>query len=173
MSSSKFRLLCLVLPDDDPDAHTFRVEVDHDEIVATLKELIKVKHAPNLAHVPAHNLVLWKCAGLPEDDLEQTLKSIQFDGSDDRLIILNKGRQQISQFFGSEDLSKEPIHILVQVPAFCECDTRIFCSMMKGLGSSQMHTPNTPVLEPRSGASKWKTSPPSVRSSSKVRVRYI
>ena len=173
MSSSKFRLLCLVMPDDDPDAHTFRVEIDNDEIVATLKSIIKDECAPNLAHVPAHNLVLWKCAGLPKDDLKQTLKTIQFDGSDVRLVILNPAREQISQFFVYEDLAKEPIHILVRVPAFGECDTRIFCSMLKRLGTSQMSTQNTPVLEPRSGASKWKTSPPSVRSSSEVRISYI
>ena len=131
MSSSKFRLLCLVLPDDDPDAHTFRVEIDNDEIVATLKRIIKDECAPNLAHVPAHELVLWKCAGLPKDDLKQTLKTIQFDGSDVRLVILNPAREQISQFFVYEDLAKEPIHILVRVPAFGECDTRIFCSMLK------------------------------------------
>jgi len=88
--------------------------------------LIKDEHAPMLDKVAARDLVLWKCSGLPDDDnLEQTLKTTRFDGSDVRLVRLNKARQRISQLFGDEDLSKEPIHILVEVPALGECGTRI------------------------------------------------
>lgn len=62
-------------------------------------------------------LVLWKCCCLPDDDnLEQILKTLQFDGSDDHLVRLTSARRQISQYFGDQDLSKEPIHILVELP---------------------------------------------------------
>jgi hypothetical protein len=126
MSGAKSKLMCLVWPDDKPDEHIVPVKIDDDDTVADLKKLIKDEHAPMLDKVAARDLVLWKCSGLPDDDnLEQTLKTIRFDGSDVRLVRLNKARQRISQLFGDEDLSKEPIHILVEVPALGECGTRI------------------------------------------------
>ncbi|KAJ3512189.1 hypothetical protein NLJ89_g3661 [Agrocybe chaxingu] len=117
MSGVKLRLTCLVWPDDSPDEHTVEVKIDNDDTVATLKDLIRDEHAPLLDKVDACELVLWKCSGLPDDDsLEQSLKTIQFDGSDVRLVRLNQARRRISQLFEGEDLSKEPIHILVEVP---------------------------------------------------------
>ena len=73
-------------------------------------------------------------SGLPDDDnLEQTLKTLQFDGSDDHLIYLCSARQQISHHFGDKKLSNEPIHILVEVPSLGKCDTCTYYSMLKGL----------------------------------------
>ncbi|KAH9972535.1 hypothetical protein BGW80DRAFT_356581 [Lactifluus volemus] len=122
MSGAKSKLMCLVWPDDKPYEHILPVKIDDDDIVADLKKLIKVEHAPMLDKVAARDLVLWKCSGLPDgDNLERTLKTIQFDDSDVRsdvrLVRLNNALQPISQLFGDEDLSKEPIHILVEVPA--------------------------------------------------------
>ncbi|CAA7268828.1 unnamed protein product [Cyclocybe aegerita] len=118
MSGMKLRLMCLVWPDDSPNEHCVEVKIDNDDTVATLKKLIRDEHAPRLDKVAAPDLVLWKCSGLPDDNLEQSLKTLQFDGSDVRLVRLNNARRRISQLFEGEDLSKEPIHILVEKPAF-------------------------------------------------------
>jgi len=129
MSGVKLRLTCLVWPDDMPNEHLVEVKIDEDEQVMVLKELIKDGHPHSLAHLDSRELILWKCSGLPdgEDDLEQTLKTLQFDGSDDRLVRLS-ARRSISQYFGDEDLSKEPIHILVELQALGECVTHVFYS---------------------------------------------
>jgi hypothetical protein len=132
MSVEKLRLTCLVWPDDKPDEHIVEVELDNNRTVASLKDMIKDKYARRLHNVDAPDLFLWKCSGLPDDDnLEQTLKTLRFDGSDDRLVRLASARRQISQYFGNEDLSKEPIHILVHLPALGECRTRISYSRLR------------------------------------------
>lgn len=85
--------------------------------------MIKEKYACRLHDIDAPDLVLWKSSSLLHDDnLEQT-KTIRFDDSDVCLGRLNKPRQQISELFGDEGISKEPIHILV---ALGECGARIF-----------------------------------------------
>ena len=132
MSGKKLKLMCLAWPDNKPDEHIVQVEIDDDDTVASLKDTIKYKHAHAFAHVDARDLVLWKCSGLPDDgNLEQSLRTLQFDGSDNRLVRLTSARRQISQHFGN--LSKEPIHILVELPPLSECDTCIFYSILKGL----------------------------------------
>jgi len=80
MSVEKLRLMCLVWP-NKPD-HVVEVELDNNRTVAILKDMIKDKHAHSLADVDSHDFVLWKSSSLPGDDnLEQTLKSFQLDGS--------------------------------------------------------------------------------------------
>ena len=137
MSVKQLSLMCLVWPDDKPDEHGVEVEIDNDKTVAALREFIREKHPHRLYDVTARDLVLWKCSGLPDDNLEQTLKTIQFDGSDTRLVRLTEAQQRISQIFGDEDLSKEPIHILAEVPdrGGCQCPC---CLMLKGLKLSQI-----------------------------------
>ena len=118
------RVMCLVWPDDKPDEHIIEVELDNNRTVAFIKDIIEDKHAHSLAEV--------KCSCLPDDNnLEQTLKTLQFDGSDDRLVRLASARRQISQYFADQDLSKEPINILVELPALGECGTCIcYCRKM-------------------------------------------
>jgi hypothetical protein len=129
MSGAQSKLMCLVWPDDKPNEHIVPVKINDDDTVADLKELIKDKHP--FDKVYARDLVLWKCSGLPDDDdLEQTLKTVRLNDSDVRLVPLNKARQRISQIFGDEDLSKEPIHILVEAPALGECVTRFSNSVI-------------------------------------------
>jgi hypothetical protein len=123
MSVEKLRLICLVWPDDKPDEHTVELEIDNNQTVAFLKRMIK--EDLSLDDVDHQNLVLRKCSCLPDDDnLAQTLKTLQFDDSDGRLVRLSAVRQ-ISQYFGDQDFSKEPIHILVELPALGECGTCI------------------------------------------------
>jgi hypothetical protein len=70
----------------------------YDDDDTSLKDMIKYKHAPMLNKVAARGLVLWKCSGLPDDDnLEQNLKTLQFDGSDVRLVRLASARRQLIQ----------------------------------------------------------------------------
>ena len=128
----KLRLMCLVWPDDEPTLHLFEVEIGGEKTVAFLKELIKDAYVRRLHDVDLPDLVLWKCSGLPDgdDDLEQTLRTLQFDGSDDRLVRLY-ARRSISQYFRDKDLSKEPIHILVELPALGECVTHVFYSRLR------------------------------------------
>ena len=122
MFVEKLRLTCLVWPDDKPDEHIVEVEIDNNRSIAFLKDIIKDKHTHGLADIDSRNLVLWKCSGLPDDDnLERTLKTLVFDGSDVRLVPLASARRLISQYLGDQDLSKEPIHILVELPALGEC----------------------------------------------------
>src|ERR1700679_3712283 len=111
MSGVKLKLMCLFWLDDKPDEHIVQVKIDDDDTVSesSLKGKIREEHAPMLDKVAARDLVLWKCSGLPDDDnLEQTLKTLQFDGSDDHLLRLASARSQISQHFGDKNLSKEP-----------------------------------------------------------------
>jgi hypothetical protein len=131
----KLKLMCLVWPDDQPDEHIVSVKIDDNDTVADLKKLIKDEYAPKLDKVAAPDLVLWKCSGLPDDDnLEQNLKTLQFDGSDVVCLVrLASARQQISQHFENKNLSKEPIHVLVELPPLSECVTCIFYSMLKDL----------------------------------------
>lgn len=118
MSGVKLKLMCLVWPIDKPDEHIIQVNINDDDTVASLKDKIRGAHANDFAHFDAHNLVLWKCSGLPDDDnLEQTLKTLQFDGSDNHLVRLASARRRIFQVFEDINLSKEPIHILVEVPS--------------------------------------------------------
>ena len=144
MSVKKLRLTCLVWPDDKPDEHSVEVKIDNDETVAALKKLIKAEYAHRLHNVDAPDLVLWKCSGLPDDDnLEHTLKTIRFDGSDVRLVYLHKSRQRISQIFGDEALSKEPIHILVEVldhgECYCFITSTVTCILIRNIHNLISH----------------------------------
>ena len=126
--------MCLVWPDDKPDEHIVEVEIDDYKTVASLKDMIKDKRAHALSGIDACDLILWKCSGLPDDDnLEQTLKTLRFDGSDNRLVRLTSTHQQISKHFKHKNLSNEPIHILVEVPLLGEYGTCICYSTLKGL----------------------------------------
>ena len=94
MSGVKLKLMCLVWPDNKLDEHIVQVNIDDDDTVASLKDMIKDKHAPMVDKVAARNLVLWKCSGfLDDDNLEQTLKTLQFDGSYNHLVHLTSAHR--------------------------------------------------------------------------------
>ena len=143
MSGAELKLMCLVWPDDKPDEHISPLKINNNGTVAELKGVIKNEYPCRLHKVDAASLVLWKCSGFPDDyNFERTLKAIRLDGSDVRLVRLNKARQRISQLFVDEKLSKEPIQILIEVPDYGECQ-RPYCPMLKGLISRQIRTQNT------------------------------
>jgi len=129
MSGMKSKLLCLVWPDDKPDEHTVQVKIDDGDTVATLKDMIKDKHAHSLAHVDARDLVLWKCSIPADGNLQKTLKTIRFDATDTRLHRLPPA-SEISELFGTV-LPRKTIHVLVELPALRECGTHISYSRLR------------------------------------------
>jgi hypothetical protein len=118
--SEKLKLRCLVWPDNEPDEHTVEVKLDINETLETLKDLIKDKHDPLLAHVPARDLVLWMCSIPIDDNLKETLTNIRFDGTDPSVQRLRPAVSEISEHFGTT-LPRRTIHILVELPAPGEC----------------------------------------------------
>ena len=121
MSGETLDLIYLLWPDENPDEDIVEVQVYEHDTVAHLKRMIIKNHANTLGHFDPHDVVLWKCSGLPHDDsLKQALETLQFDGSDVHLVRLT-AREQISKHFRGKNLSNEPIHILVKVPLLGEC----------------------------------------------------
>ena len=53
-------IFCLHLPDDDPHQHIFRVTLRGDRTVGNLKDAIKLKKKPELDHLAADALILYK-----------------------------------------------------------------------------------------------------------------
>ena len=120
--------MCLVWPDDNPDEHIVEVELDSDRTVAFLKQLIRDKHAPMLDKFAACDLVLWKCSIPADDNLENVLNAIRFDGTAADLLHLPP-ISLLSKHFAT-GLSPETVHILIEVPALSEYGTHILCSML-------------------------------------------
>ena len=88
MSSAKLRLMCLIWPDDRPDQHIVEVEIDDGEIIGDLKKLIKDKHAHMLNKVAACELVLWRCSVPADENLQNILNAVCFDGTAADLLCL-------------------------------------------------------------------------------------
>ncbi|KAF8881995.1 hypothetical protein BD779DRAFT_1675175 [Infundibulicybe gibba] len=122
--SRVLRLLCLTRPNNDMHDNKLavsEVEVADDRTVAALKNLIKLTYPRRFASINAADLVLWKCSGFPCANLREVMDTAQFDGSDVHLARLDEGWQRLSQYFGSEDVSMGPIHIIVEVRDFGKC----------------------------------------------------
>ena len=115
------RVLILLWPYSDPDNDIVAIDMDVNLTLSQLKDMIKVKHAPTLDNVAAHCLLLWKYSGIPQDTLKTTLKTIQFDDSDKRVVRLHFSWQTIQEFFGDV---KKPIFIFVKC-GDSECGTCI------------------------------------------------
>ena len=91
------RLLILLWPYSDPDNDIVAIDIDVNLTLSHLRELIIVKHAPTLDHVTAaQHLLLWKYCSIPHDTLKETLETIRFDDSDDRVVRLNIAWKTIS-----------------------------------------------------------------------------
>ena len=118
----KLRLLCLVWPDDNPDEHIVEVELDSDRTVAFLKKLIKAEHARRLHNVDAQDLALWKCSIPCDDNMENALNAIRFDGTATDLLHLPPF-SPLSDYFAT-GFPPKTIHILVEVPGLSEYHER-------------------------------------------------
>lgn len=148
MSSVKLSLMCIVWPrlndSEKPDEDTFEVNIDNDETIASLKNLIKLKCAPKFDKFIAVDLVLWKCSIPADDDLQESLNTIRFDGTNTRFGLLRLPPIcKISEYFAT-GLPSKTIHILVKRPDYGKCGTRISSYMLNALISSQIRTWNTP-----------------------------
>ena len=118
MSSAKLRLMCLIWPDDRPDQHIVEVEIDDGETIGDLKKLIKDKHASMLNKVAACELVLWRCSISADENLQNILNAVRFDGTAADLLCLPPA-SLVSEHFATA-LFPKTIHILVEVPALGE-----------------------------------------------------
>lgn len=115
MSSVQLRLMCLLLPDDNPDDHVITVDINTDKTIASLKNKIKDRYPRTLADVDVYSLVLWKCSFPAEKSLQEVLKTIHFDANDTRLHRLDP-RSRIFEYFGTTGLHTKTVHILIEVP---------------------------------------------------------
>ncbi|KAF8955828.1 hypothetical protein BDZ97DRAFT_1926207 [Flammula alnicola] len=115
MPSKIYKLFCLILPSQNPSMNSFTIVIDSGEYVADLRRVIKHEEL-NASTWCAHQLKLWKCALPADDNLQQTLNTLRFDGTDERLVLLDNPFFILSHHFGDEDLAGGVIHILVEVP---------------------------------------------------------
>jgi len=99
-------LNCLILG-DDPD-RIFTVEIAKSKNISILKDLIKIKQAPHLDHIPASHLDLWKVDFSP-DNLETELAN--FDDSHPKLSPIKK----LSMF--EDDVEDDHLHVIAKVSA--------------------------------------------------------
>lgn len=119
MSGTKYlTLMCLVWPDKEPFQHIVNVEIDSDKTIGYLKNMIKLEYSPKLDKVTASELVLWKCSIPVDDNLQKILESIRFDNPDTQIDLLFPISDILECFPTS--LPRKTIHILVQVPNYCE-----------------------------------------------------
>lgn len=101
----------------DPKPQSFLVAINNllDTSVHELKAAIKTAESPNLDHIAASALTLWKVS-IPEDNLEEESKNIDFgDGS---VTELKMGSRKLFKYF-PDPLPEEHIHVLVQAPGEC------------------------------------------------------
>jgi Crinkler effector protein N-terminal domain len=121
--SNTLGLSCLILGIRNPSEHIFTTHISGEEPVSLLKSLIKAespRYPDGVVIDHADDLHLWKVSIPDNDELETTLKTIQFDSDDSRLERLRPSRK-LSKYF-SGGVAEESIHVLVQVPAPGEWD---------------------------------------------------
>ncbi|KAF8959416.1 hypothetical protein BDZ97DRAFT_1761441 [Flammula alnicola] len=113
MSATKLSLMCLIWPDDMPNRHLATVTIEDDATVMRLKEMIKSLYPRRLHNVDVCDLVPWRCSIPVDDNLQETLDTIQFDGTDTKLHPLPP-MSEISEHFAT-GLARTTIHILVEI----------------------------------------------------------
>jgi crinkler effector protein len=112
--ANQLMLWCILfqVPENDPN-RIFNIKIDSDEVIARLKNMIKLKNAPELNYLDAPDLELWKCS-IPFNSLKATLNSLRFDGSDDHLNRLIPTSTVGRSFL--EQPPSETLHVIVKVP---------------------------------------------------------
>lgn len=111
------KLFCVVCPDVQPSKRIFQISIDKTEIVADLKDAIKLKSAPRLDHIDAVELELYKVSIPDNNDLGQALDSLLFDGSENYVTELQP-MTELSTLF-PDGAKKEHLEIVVQKPGTC------------------------------------------------------
>ncbi|KAI0294614.1 hypothetical protein B0F90DRAFT_1278235 [Multifurca ochricompacta] len=142
-------LFCLAIDNQkDPLGDIFEVEIQANSFVTRLKEAIKAKKAPELDHLAADRLTLWKLSTPlcidPETStistVKNTIRKIALPSADAKEAGLGNGTVQV--LYPNKRLStywnnipnEDYLHIVVQVP----------CNILVALHSSTY--PLTAVL---------------------------
>jgi Crinkler effector protein N-terminal domain len=93
------------------DSHHINVKVSQTEDTTTLQKLIKKEKAPQLDHIPASDLELWK-VNFPIRDLKAQL--VQFTSDDVRDSKLPPAKR-LSAIF-KNGIEEDYIHVIVASP---------------------------------------------------------
>lgn len=116
-------LYCLVVDDHREIAcvnDIFPLFIEKNKSVGELKENIKVKEAPRLDHLAAHELIVWKLlSSLSVDDenvFKMELKALRFDrqNSDPKIEFL-RPMDSLLRSFPDQPLHNH-LHLIVQLP---------------------------------------------------------
>jgi hypothetical protein len=99
-------LLCLVK--GNTLANAFPVHIDGNSLVGDLKDVIKVKKAPEFDNFPADKLKLWKVE--IRDDHNDQLSNLTLQDNNELLAT-----REIEEYW-SEKPAKRSIHVIVEAP---------------------------------------------------------
>lgn len=121
MSNGTLRLLCLVYPNDDPVRHVFEVNISNTTSVSILKDAIKAKKSPELDHLAADALKLWKVSILADGNLKQGLQCLKLvDGVNGVTELLPVPVCPLSSIFPN-GVETTYLTIIVEDPSKGEC----------------------------------------------------
>ena len=173
MSGTKQNLFCICLPDIKPRQHLVQIKKDDNYTVTDLKHIIKNARSNAFADIDACDLNLWKVSIPFDDNLEETLMTIDFGVFDNRLQLLDP-HDKISIYFGN-DISPDIVHILVELPVLGEYITRFSYSTTEVRILFEGYTTLVPLIpsnlrdnpiDLREGRQRYKTTfPPKAPSS--------
>ena len=104
---------------DDP-RRIFLIKIAKSKTVSALRDAIKDKIPHRLNGIDAIELTLYKVTIFDDDNLAQTLKTLRFDGSDDRIEKL-RDISPLSEVF-PDGVERNHLHIVVRAPPAGEFD---------------------------------------------------
>ena len=136
MSTFSLKLFCVVHPANS----AFSVELGNDDTVDDLKTAIKLKNTC-LDDINGHELTLYKVSIL-EKYVAQTLSTLLFDGSDDRVEELDAMEVLVDVF--PNDVEKGHLHIVATRPGPC-CLPSDPCDFTYGLTKRPMTWENVSI----------------------------
>ena len=104
----------------DDAKRIFLIEIAKSKTVSALRDAIKDKIPYRLNGIDAIELILYKVSIFDDDNLAQTLKTLRFDGSDDRIEKL-RAISPLSEVF-PDGVERNHLHIVVRAPPAGEFD---------------------------------------------------
>jgi len=111
--SDMLTLYCWVMGDETQ--RCFPIEILHGKDVSILKKAIKEEKTPQLDHLPADALTLWKVS-IPVEEIDTRLRYFQPRDDLDNGVYQLSPMDELSDIFQDKPPRKH-IHIIVQVPA--------------------------------------------------------
>ena len=115
-------LFCIIYPCEKPSKLTFLITLENDKFVDHLKDAIKYKNANALKDIDANELTIYKVS-IPRRSIVQTLDTLQFDESDDRVEELDPMDSLLEVF--PNGVEKRHLHIVAKKPGACR--TSFYC----------------------------------------------